>query len=553
MEQPLIVGTSSTMPAPSSTTRRQILDGGIAYGRRAFADSRVRTLGFAYLFAIYSFIQPFGYRRAYPTSISRLAFATSFGNNKGLRIFYGEPYDLATVSGYTAWRVGGILAIAAAIFGVLAAVRALRAEEDAGRMEIMLAGLVGRRTAYMAAIVAIGLQAVVLWVAEFVGFLVGGLPIGGSAYLALATVSLIPVFAGIGAIASEIAPTRRLALELGCAIVALFLLLRVVADTTSDTEWLRWLSPLGWAEELRPFTGSHPLVLLLPVATTGVLLVLPVLVGKTRDIGSGLIPSHDDAEPRLALLSSPIAQAFRSERGSLIVWASSVGAFGFILGVISESVSSAGISKNIQREIAKLGSGSIVTPTGYVSLVFFFFILAISLFACAQLVAARREEAEQQLETLLALPVGRSRWLGGRLILAAAGTAAIAIASGVFTWLGALAVGTHISFPRMLEAGANCLPVALFFLGIAALTYAALPRASAAVSYGIVLVTFLWQAVGSLLGAPKWIVDLTPFGWIGLVPAQGFRATAAVVMIGIGIVASLIGLTSFRHRDLLGA
>jgi ABC-2 type transport system permease protein len=42
------------------------------------------------------------------------------------------------VSGYTAWRVGGTLAIAAAAFGVLAAVRALRAEEDIGRMELVL-------------------------------------------------------------------------------------------------------------------------------------------------------------------------------------------------------------------------------------------------------------------------------------------------------------------------------------------------------------------------------------------------------------------------------
>ena len=89
------------------------------------------ALGFAYLFAVYSFVQPYGYRRAYPKALDRIAFATSFGNNKGLRILYGEPYNLLSVSGYTAWRVDGTLAIAAAVFGILAAVRALRAEEDA--------------------------------------------------------------------------------------------------------------------------------------------------------------------------------------------------------------------------------------------------------------------------------------------------------------------------------------------------------------------------------------------------------------------------------------
>src|ERR1019366_1293661 len=126
------------------------------------------------------------------------------------------------------------------------------------------------------------------------------------------------------------------------------------------------------------------------------------------------LPARDSAAPRLRLLSSPTAQALRHERGSLIVWLTSVGAFAYIIGVIAKSINSAGISKSLQREIQKLGSGSILNPTGYLAFVFVFFILAISLFACAQVGAARYEEADQQLETLLALPVGRRNWLGGR-------------------------------------------------------------------------------------------------------------------------------------------
>ena len=66
-------------------------------------------------------------------------FAHSFGPTTRCVLFYGEPYDLLTVGGYSAWRVGGMLAIVAAMFGLLAAVRALRAEEDAGRAELVLA------------------------------------------------------------------------------------------------------------------------------------------------------------------------------------------------------------------------------------------------------------------------------------------------------------------------------------------------------------------------------------------------------------------------------
>jgi ABC-2 type transport system permease protein len=521
--------------------------------RVAFRAARVRTLAFGYLFALYAYIQPAGFRHTYPTLSERLAFARSFADNKALRLFYGEPYDLVTVSGYTAWRVGGTLAIAAAAFGLLAAVRALRAEEDTGRMELVLAGVVGRRTAYLSAIAAIAAGTVILWLGEFAGFVVAGLPAGGSAYLALATASVVPVCVGVGAVASQLAPTRRIALELGGAVVGLFFLLRVVADTASGVGWLRWATPLGWAEELRPFTGPHPLVLLLPAATAAVLLAAAARIASGRDIGTGLLPARDTAEPRLHLLSSPTAQALRTERGSLIVWTSGVAVFAFILGVVSNSVSSAGISRSVQRELAKLGSGSIATPTGYLAFVFIFFILAVSLFACAQIGAARREEADQRLETLLALPVSRGRWLGGRLLLATCASAAISLVAGLLTWAGAASAGVSLSLPRMLEAGANCLPVALLFLGFAALAYAIAPRASAGIAYGLVTVAFLWELVGSLVAAPRWLVDLTPFEHVGLVPAQAFRPGDALVMLAIGGVSALAAVGVFRRRDLLGA
>ena len=184
---------------------------------------------------------------------------------------------------------------------------------------------------------------------------------------------------------------------------------------------------------------------------------------------------------------------------------------------------------------------------------FIFFILAVSLFTCAQISAARQEEAGQQLETLLSLPVGRARWLGGRLLLAATAATVLSLVAGLLSWAGAASQGVGISLPRMLEAGANCLPVALLFLGIAALAYAAAPRASAAVAYGLVTVAFLWELLGALLGVPKWLVELTPFAHVGFVPTQRFQGGAAAIMVAIGLAAAAVALGMFRRRDLLGA
>lgn len=519
---------------------------------RYFKDARTRTIAFAYLFALYAYIQPAGYRHAYPTLAGREAFARSFANNDALRLFYGYPYDVTAVSGYTAWRVGGTLAIAAAVFGVLAAVRALRTEEETGRAELVLAGAVGRIPAYLAAMAAIAAGTAILWVAQALGFLVGGLPLGGSLYLALATASIVPVFVGIGALVSQLAPTRRTALELGTAAVALMWLLRIVADTSSGASWLRWATPLGWAEELRPFAGPRPWVVLLPIAATALLVAVAARIALRRDIGTGVLPARDSAEADLRLLGSPTAQALRGERGTLAAWAAGTGVFALVLGIVSASISGAGISKAIRQELARVGAGSIATPTGYLAFVFLFFILVVSLFVCAQISAARREESEQQLETLLALPIGRRRWLWGRLALGAAGAVGLSLLAGVLTWAGAASQGVDVTLPKLLEAGANCLPVALLFGGIAALAYALVPRAAVGVAYGIVVAAFLWQLVGSLLGVPGWLVEITPFAHVGLVPTQSFRAGAAAAMLGIGVLAALAALAAFRRRDVIG-
>jgi ABC-2 type transport system permease protein len=521
--------------------------------RRAVLDARVRTIVFAYMFAVYSYLQPAGYRSAFPTLLDREAFAASFAGNDAIRLFYGFPYSVTTVNGYTAWRVGGTLSIVAAVFGVLAGIRALRTEEDSGRTEIVLSGCVSRRTNFAAGLAAIAAGSAVLWLAQFVGFVAARLAVGGSAYLALATASVLPLFAGVGAVASQLAPTRRGALAMASAVVAACWLLRVVGDTWSAGAWLRWTTPLGWAEQMRPFTGAEPLVLALPLAATVPLLVVAERISCSRDVGAGLLPARDSAAPRHGLLSSSTAQALRVERGMLAVWMVAIAAFGAVLGMVSTSVSTAGISSNLSKELEKLGTGSVTTPSGYLAFVFVIVVLAVCVFVCSQIAAIRAEESAERLETLLAQPVGRARWLAGRLLLGTVVSAVLAADAGVFTWAGAASQGVAVSLPRMLEAGANCLPASLLFAGISSLAYSLVPRASTATSYGLVSAAFLWYLVGSLFRVPRWLVGLTPFEHIGFVPAEPFRLDAAVVMAGIGLAAAALSILAFRRRDLVGS
>jgi ABC-2 type transport system permease protein len=522
-----------------------------AIARRAFADGRTRTISFALLFGFVALVQVVGYEHTYPTLRDRIEFARSFGGNAAVRLFYGIPHDLLTVGGYASWRVGGILALFAAVWGMLAAVRAMRAEEDAGRQELVLAGAVTRSTALAAALAAIGAGLALLWLATFAGLAAGGLAAGESAYLALAVASPGAVFVGVGALVCQLAPTRRLAVEAGTGIVGLAFLLRVVADTSSSLEWLRWASPLGWAEEMRPFVSPQPAVLLLPLLGTVALLAVSVRIALRRDVGSGLMQAKDRAAPRLRLLGSPLAQALRGERGSLLTWLIGTGLFAIIVGLLAKTFTTASISPALRRRLEQLGA-SVVSPSGALGFYFLFFVLLISLFACAQVAAMRREEAEQRLETLFALPVGRRAWLGGRLALAVGGCAALALAAGFLAWAGAASQGVDISLPQMIGAGANCLPAAVLFLGFGMLAFALAPRAAAGISYGLVSVAFVWELFGALLGAPRWLLGVSPFHQVALVPAQSFKATAAAAMVAVAAAAVLLALRVFERRDVIG-
>ncbi len=517
----------------------------------AFRNTRILTVAFAYAFAVYAFIQPTGYRRSYPTRASRDAFAGALGHNSGLRLLYGQPHDLMTIGGYSAWRIGGVLSIAAAAFGVLAAVRGLRAEEDSGRMEIVLAGMVSRRKANVATVSAIVAGVVLLWLAQFAGFLIARLPAGGSAYLALSTSAVALVFVGVGALASQLASTRRAALGMSSAVIALMFVARVVADTVAGAGWVRWTTPLGWAELMRPFADVRPLVLLLPIASSVLLLACSARLAVGRDLGAGALPARNVADPKLRLLRSPIRLSLRDQLPTLAVWAGCSVVLNFILGVVSRSISRADIPRTVQGTIAKLGVGSIATPAGYLAFVFHFVVVAVCALMCAQVGAARNEEAGQRLEMILALPVARAHWLVGRLVIGLLAAAAVSLGAAFSAWAGSATAGVHVSGLKMFEAGVNILPLALLFLGVAALAYAVVPRAGG-VAYGVLIITFLWQLIGSLLDPPHWLLELTPFAHIGLLPAEPFDAAAAAALAAVGMLACVVAVYVFGRRDLVG-
>jgi ABC-2 type transport system permease protein len=121
---------------------------------------------------------------------------------------------------------------------------------------------------------------------------------------------------------------------------------------------------------------------------------------------------------------------------------------------------------------------------------------------------------------------------------------------GVLAWVGAASQSSGVSLGSLVEAGANCVPAALCFLGLGALLFATFPRLSGGGALALVGIAFLWELLGALVSAPTWLLALSPFHHVAAVPQSAFDVQGALVMIVVALAAAVAAVEVFIRRDL---
>jgi len=302
------------------------------------------------------------YHTSFPTVASREQFAQTFGGNAGLAAVIGPARQLDTIGGFVAWRVFGLLIIVGAIWGLLTATRLLRGEEDAGRWELLLAGRTTRRHAAVQAIAGLAAGWVVLW-ALTAGLTVAagsrsgvGFPVSASLFYATAATASAAIFLAIGALASQLSPTRRQASGLAAAAFAASFLIRMVADAGTGPAWMRWASPLGWVENLRPLTGSQPLALVPIILLIAAAAAAAVTLAGRRDLGAAVLARRQSAKARTRLLGGPVILVARLERWVALAWIGGVAMLALIFGIVAQSAAQGNVGvKPIEQAVGRLG------------------------------------------------------------------------------------------------------------------------------------------------------------------------------------------------------
>ncbi len=503
--------------------------------------------------AAYVVIEIASYRAAYPNGVSPLQFAM-FQDNPAVRMMQGVPVALDTAGGFTVWDAGWIIQLILAVWAILTASRLLRGEEDAQRTDLVLAGPVRATSVTKSAMVVLGVASLLVGGTVTAAMIVAGAGLRGPVLFGLGLAGLTATFAGVAAVTSQLAEVRRRAAAFAAGLLAISYVLRIVGNSTDGRSWVRWTTPLGWMDELKPF-GDADLRALLPMLLVPVLLAAAAVeLRRLRDTGGALLVADASRAPRLRLLGSPVAFAWRSNRAVLAGWIVGLGAYAAVMGaLVGTMIDWLAQDQQYQRALAALGLDAALTTLGFLAMMATALIVAVALQVAWRMGAARSEEESGRAEVILARPVSRLRWLGGHAALSLLGGALLTLTTGTALWLGAVASSSdEISWDAAMRSVANGLPVVVLIGGLAVFSFGVLPRLTVAIPVIVTVVGYLLTLLGPALHWPAWVLDLSPFSHLAWVPMAPWAATAGVVMTGIGLLLTAVGLLAFHRRDVVG-
>src|SRR5690606_34003543 len=151
---------------------------------------------------------------------------------------------------------------------------------------------IARSTRLAVAVLMAALASVALGVVSFVFTVLVGGGVLPTLLLSSTYVASGLMFAGVAAVAAQLAADSRAAVSLAVATLGVLYVVRGYIDSAGLDEWVTWVTPLGWLAHTRPATGDNPWPLLLAVAFAALLMGIAFVLENRRDFGQGLIASR---------------------------------------------------------------------------------------------------------------------------------------------------------------------------------------------------------------------------------------------------------------------
>lgn len=503
--------------------------------------------------AAYVALESVSYHKSYPDAASRERLA-AFQDNPSVRMLQGIAHEVDTLGGYIAWDGGWFLQTVAAIWVLLALLRLTRGDEESDRSSLVHGAPLTARRVLLLQLGTVVCAAALSSAATALVLVLFDVPAGGATLFGLGLAGFTASIAGAAAVCAQLFDLRRRAVGAAAGLLALAYLVRMLGNSADAFGWLRWFTPYGWMDNLRPYgEPSAPALLLLVGAPVGLALLATGLRAR-RDLWGAVLPSADRRPARTRWLGSPLGFAWRSNRLVLLAWALGLGVYAALMGSLLPTMTDYLLDEPTARKaLADFGIDVGDITRGMVSFMAQVFALAFALFATWRIGAARTEEESGRADLLLARPVSRTRWLGGHVLLACASVLLLAVWTGLTTWAGGAVVDADLTAGEALRATLNPVPAVLVVLALAVLLLGVRPHLTVAVAGSAAGVGYLLPALGSALSLPMWLRDLSPFQHVAAVPVHPYAVTSGVVMTLLAVLTVAAGLRAFARRDLTGA
>jgi len=484
----------------------------------------------------------------YPTEAVRIEAANTINSTASVVALYGPIYDPTSLGALSMTKMTAVYTALLSILMIMLVVRHTRAEEEAGRLELVGAGVVGRAAPMAAALLVVGGASCVLGLLASAGLLAAGLPVVGSLIFGAGWAATGLCFSAVAAVAAQVTTGGRTANGLGFTVVAAAYAARAIGDLAEQGPgWLSWLSPIGWNQQIRAFAGDRWSVLVLPLAATAMLVPVAFTLRRRRDLGSGLL--SDRRGPAAGALGSPLGLAWRLQRPLLLAWTAGSAVLAFMMGSIANNVAGLLDSPAMADMLQRLGGKQGLTDA-FLAAVLGLVSTIIAAYGISAVGRLRSEESAGHAEAVLATAAARIGWATSHWLLALAGVAWLMLVAGAATGLGhALAVGDSSQILRITVAALARIPAAWVLVALVVAVWGVWPRATALV-WGAYAAFIVVGEFGQLWGVPRWVMDFSPFSHSPLLPGPDAELTG---MVWLTIIAGALlagGSAAFRGRDL---
>lgn len=486
-------------------------------------------------------------------SEAQVAALAALAENPAIRTLFGVSAALDDAGGFTVWRTGTVLAVLLGMWGLLAATRLTRGEEDSGRLDLLLAGRVTRgRLA--------GLQLTLLTAAMgLVGAAIAAaLTAAGtdadSAMLHGVGMALLgTVFVGVGGLAAQVFAGRAAATGAAAAVLGAGLLARMVGDGVDSLGWLRWLTPFGQVELTGPYHADRWWPVLLLAVEAGALLAVVPAAAAGRDVRGGWLPSPGGRPARTALLGSVAGFAVRRMLRPLAGWCVGAVAYYLLIGLVARSLTQFLTANPEFAELAaQAGVAGLGTVEGYAATLFALLAVPVGVFTAVRIAAFAADERDRRLTLLLSGPVTHRSAACAEVAAAVGGAVLLTAVCGLATWAGTTVVGADLSLGDALAGTANVLPVVALCMGAAVLALGVAPSAVAWIGAFPATGGFLLRVIADSIGAPGWVARMSPFAHLAPVPQVAPDWPGAVGMTLLAGVLFVLGLHAYARRDVQG-